>query len=128
MRVFLTKPFARFARRERITDLQLRATVERAEQGLIDADLGAGLIKQRLARSGQGRSGGYRVLIAWRKSVRAVFLFGFAKNARGNIDQDELSTAREIAQIWLDADRKALARALADGIILEIGDGDQEED
>ncbi|MBI5129926.1 MAG: type II toxin-antitoxin system RelE/ParE family toxin [Rhodopseudomonas palustris] len=127
MRIFLTKPFARFVRRERIADRQLRESVERAERGLIDADLGAGVIKQRLARQGQGRSGGYRVLIAWRKTARAVFLFGFAKSARGNIDEDELATAREIAQIWLDADRRALARALADGIILEIANGDEEE-
>lgn len=127
MRIFLTKPFARFARRERIADRQLRESVDRAERGLIDADLGAGVIKQRLARQGQGRSGGYRVLIAWRRTARAVFLFGFAKSARGNIDEDELATAREIAQIWLDADRRALARALADGIILEIANGDEEE-
>jgi hypothetical protein len=126
LRIFVTRPFARFARRERITDRQIRDTVERAEAGLIDADLGAGLIKQRMPRPGQGRSGGYRVLIAWRRTARAVFLFGFAKSARGNIDPDELSTAREIARIWLGADRKALDKAIADGIILEIGNGEEE--
>ncbi|WP_349626968.1 type II toxin-antitoxin system RelE/ParE family toxin [Rhodopseudomonas palustris] len=55
-----------------------------------------------------------------------MFLFGFAKSARGNIDDDELATAQEIAQIWLDADPSALDKALADGIIVEIGDGDEE--
>jgi len=39
----------------------------------------AGFIKQRVARSGQGRSGGYRMLVAYREGDRAVFLYAFAK-------------------------------------------------
>ncbi len=127
MRVFKTKAFARFARRERISDPRLLDAVQRADRGLVDADLGCGVIKQRVARPGEGRSGGHRVLVAWRPTARAVFLFGFAKSARGNIDDDELATAQEIAQIWLDADASALTKALADGIIVEIGHGDEED-
>ncbi len=72
--VFKTKWLARFARRERITDGSLREAIDRAERGIIDADLGGGLIKQRVAWEGQGRSGGYRILVAWRQRGRAVFL------------------------------------------------------
>ena len=127
MRIFKTKLFARFARRERISDAHLREAVERAERGLIDADLGGGVIKQRMARAGQGRSSGFRVLLAYRPDTRSVFLFGFAKNERGNVDDDELVTAQEIARVWLDADGKALERALAGGIILEVDDGKEEK-
>ena len=117
MRVFKTKWFARFARRERIADVSLRDAVRRAVDGLIDADLGGGVIKQRVARTGQGRSGGYRVLMAYRPEVRAVFIYGFAKSARENIGADELETARDIAKAWLEADANRLARAIADGLI-----------
>ena len=96
MRVFKTRGFARFARSERISDASLSEAVRRAEPGLVDADLGGGVIKQRVARPGQGRSGGYRVLIAYRAKARAVFLFGFAKSAQANIEDDELATLREI--------------------------------
>ena len=65
-------------------DRSLRDAVERAERGLVDADLGGGIIKQRVARTGQGRSGGYRLLIAYRSGDRAVFLYGFGKNERDN--------------------------------------------
>ena len=82
MRLFQSRPFARFARREKITDETLREAITRARRGLIDADLGGGIIKQRVARTGQGRSGGYRVLIAIRPTDRAVFMLGFAKNDR----------------------------------------------
>src|ERR1700730_18720196 len=100
LRIFKTKSFARFARRERITDRSLCEAVRRAERGLVDADLGGGVLQQRVARPGQGRSGGYRVLIAYRPKTRSVFLFGFAKSARGDVDEDELATAREIVKGW----------------------------
>lgn len=86
MRIFKTKWLRRYARRERIADHRLREAIERAESGLVDADLGGGVIKQRVARDGQGRSGGYRMLIAYRAGDRAVFLYGFAKRERENID------------------------------------------
>jgi hypothetical protein len=128
VRIFKTKLFSRFARRERISDASLREAVERAERGLVDADLAGGVIKQRVARPGQGRSGGFRVLLAYRAKTRSVFLFGFAKNVRGNVEDDELATAQEIARVWLEADSKALAKALADGIIQEVDNGKEEND
>lgn len=66
MRIFKTRWTARFTRREQISDRSLREAVERAERGIIDADLGRGLIKQRVARQGQGRSGGYRMIVIYR--------------------------------------------------------------
>ena len=120
MRIFKTKWFARYARREQIRDRSLCEAVLRAEQGLVDADLGGNVIKQRVARAGQGRSGGYRMLVAFRSKARAVFLYGFAKNERDNIDNDELTTLREIAAAWLTADTDQIERAIAEGILQEI--------
>ena len=120
MRIFKTKWFVRYARREQIKDRSLREAVLRAEQGLVDADLGGNVIKQRVARAGQGRSGGYRMLVAFRSKARAVFLYGFAKNERDNIDNDELATLREIAAAWLAADTDQIERAIAEGVLQEI--------
>lgn len=105
MRVFTTKAFARFQRRERIADRALCRAVGSAEHGIIDADLGHGLIKLRIARPGKGKSGGYRVLLAYRVGSLAVFLYGFAKSDRDNIDDDELELFRERAgQLLSDLD------------------------
>jgi hypothetical protein len=125
MRVFLTKWMARYARREGISDESLREAIARAEMGLIDADLGGGLIKQRIARAGKGRSGGYRTIIAYRRSGRAVFLFGFAKSARENLGSEELKTAREIAAIWAPADEQKIARGLEEGELEEVCYGEE---
>ena len=127
MRIFKTKTFARFASRERISDANLGEAVRRAERGLLDAQLGGGVIKQRVARPGQGRSGGYRVLIAYRPLTLSVFLYGFAKSERENVDDDELATSRDIAKGWFQADANTLARAIADGLIQEVMYDDQEK-
>jgi hypothetical protein len=127
VRVFKTKAFTRFARRARISNAALCEAVRRAEGGLIDADLGGGVIKQRVARPGQGRSGGFRVLIAYRARARSVFLFGFAKSERDNVGNDELATLQDIAGAWFAADAKALGRALTDGLLEEV-DYDNEEE
>ena len=122
--VFKTKWLARFARRERITDGSLREAIDRAERGLVDADLGGGLIKQRVAREGQGRSGGYRMLVAYRARGRAVFLYGFAKNEQENIGPDELKSLREIAAAWLDADAERIAGAVEAKELQEVEHGE----
>jgi hypothetical protein len=128
VRIFKTKWFARYARRERIGDDRLREAIERAERGLVDADLGGHVIKQRVARSGQGRSGGYRMLIAHRRGDRAVFLYGFAKNERANVARDELATLQDIAAGWLKANDRTLERSLADGLLYEVDHGRKAEE
>lgn len=127
MRIFKTKWLARFALREGIDDQSLREAIERAEQGLIDADLGGGLIKQRVARPGRGRSGGYRMIVGYRVKDRAVFLLGFAKNERENIEDNELLTLRSQAERWLVADAARLQKELELGNLQEINHDEENE-
>jgi hypothetical protein len=120
MRAFLTKWMVRFARREGISDEALWEAITRAEMGLVDADLGGGLIKQRIARPGKGRSGGYRTIIAYRRAGRAVFLLGFAKSERDNIGQDELTELQTVGLNWLNASPEAIAEALDRMVLQEV--------
>ena len=123
MQVYLTKWMVRFARREQIAHRSLIEAIERAERGLIDADLGGGLIKQRVARPGKGRSGGYRTLIAYRRGKRAVFVFGFAKSHQENIAQDDLQSVRQVANHLLALDGLEMQNACEEGEIEEVIDG-----
>ena len=119
-RVFKTKPFARFADREAIDDDDLCAAVARADQGRIDADLGGAVIKQRVARLGQGRSGGFRTIILFRHGARAFFVYGFAKSDRDNIRRDELRAFRRLADELLGLGDAQLAAAIANGSLKEV--------
>ncbi len=120
MRIFRNKPFTRFARRARITDAELCAAVANIERGLIDADLGGGVIKQRIARQGGGKSGGFRALILLRVGERAFFVHGFAKSDRDNIRDDELVALKRLAGEMLNYDDAALAKAIAAGVLTEV--------
>ena len=120
MRSFKTKAFARRARQEGISDKQLHEAVERAARGLIDAELGGGLIKQRVARPGQGRSGGFRTIIAWRAKDRSIFVYAFAKNMRDNISDAELADLKDLAVLYLGYSSKEIDRAVAAGELFEV--------
>ena len=120
MRSLKTKAFARRARQEGISDEQLLGAVERAARGLIDAELGGGLIKQRIARRGQGRSGGYRTIIAWRAKNRSIFVYAFAKSMRDNISDAELADLKDLAALYLGYSSKEIDRAVAAGELFEV--------
>jgi hypothetical protein len=120
VRVFKSKPFARFARKARIEDAVLCDVIAGVEKGRIDADLGGGVIKQRIARPGGGKSGGFRALILIRLGTRAFFIDGFAKNDRDNIRDDELEALRKLAGELLNYDDAALARILATEFFTEV--------
>ena len=124
MRVYETRIFSRFARKESIKEKQLLDAVQRASDGLIDADLGGGLIKQRVARPGQGRSGGYRTILVFRMESLAIFLTGFAKNERENISANDLEDLKIIAQQWLKYPERIGADVTA-GILSEVSNGEE---
>ena len=116
----MTKAFARFARRERIGDHALCEAVERIAKGPVDADLGGGVFKQRIARSGQGKSGGVRAILVLRRSERAFFVHGFAKSDRENLRQTELRAVRALAVEMLRLNEADLDAMLANESISEV--------
>ena len=108
-----------------IGDAALCEAVLRARRGLVDAGLGGGVIKQRIAREGGGRSGGFRTIVLFRRGELAFFVYGFAKSGRENLRRDELETFRLLADEYLALDRTGLAAAEAVGAIIEVQCDDQ---
>lgn len=100
--------------------------VERAENGLIDADLGGGVIKQRVARLGSGKSRGYRSIILFRKGDRAFFVYGFAKSGLDNLREDEAETFKEMAKRVLSLSDEQLGELMANGQFEEVMRDEQE--
>jgi hypothetical protein len=128
MRVFKGKSFVRFAKKEGITDAKLVEAIKKAEKGSIDADYGGGVIKQRIARPGQGKSGGYRSIILFRKGELAFFAYGFAKNERDNIDNDEERSFKKLAKVVLAFSDEALKTATDSGTWTEVQYEDEKDD
>lgn len=88
--------------------------------GLFDAELGGGLFKKRIARPGQGKSGGFRTLVATQRGKRWIFLYGFPKNERNNINKDEEEALEKLAAHLLSLSPQALSTAQQAGELIEV--------
>lgn len=124
--VYKSKPFTRFAKKARITDADLWKAAQLANEGGIDADLGGGVIKQRIARAGEGKSGGSRSIILFRKNDRAVYVYGFEKKDLANIRPNELEAFRELAQVILGYTPAEIAKRVEDGALFNVEKPEEE--
>jgi hypothetical protein len=124
--VFKTKSFARFARKEDLGDKALAGAIAAIERGLVDADMG-GLIKQRIARVGEGKRGGFRTLIAYHAGQRAVFLFGFAKSDQANISPEDERDLKDYGAMLLALKDKDIESMTKNGELKEIDYGKKDQ-
>lgn len=119
-RVMKTRHFCRWMRKTELSDAVLCQAVAEMEAGLVDADLGGGVVKKRVALPGRGKSGSVRTLLATNKADRWFFVFGFEKNERENITGHELEGLQKLASSLLHLSPEALESRLADGSLTEI--------
>lgn len=120
MRIFKNAWFRRFTKRQKISDKTLKQAIIRANNGLIDADLGGHVIKQRIPRAGQGKSGGFRTIIIFKKEDKAFFVYGFAKNAQANISKQELRAFKQAAKQLLALSDKQIEQLLSNEALTEV--------
>ena len=120
MAIYETRWFSRWARKQGLTAVALCAAVREMTAGLVDADLGGGLLKKRVARPGHGKSGGFRTLVATNRGDRWVFVFGFAKSVRDNIGANEEEALKKLAIHLLSLSAQGIERAKAAGELMEV--------
>ena len=120
MAIYKSRWFDRWARKQGLTTPSLCTAVREMAAGLFDADLDGGLLKKRIGRPGQGKSGGFRTLVASNKGNRWIFLFGFPKNERANIDKDEQEALKNLATHLLSLTAQAVGTALREGELIEV--------
>lgn len=120
LRIFKNVWFNRFARQEKLTDEVLIEAITRANKGLIDADLGGSVIKQRIAKAGRGKSGGYRTIIIFRRGERAFFVYGFAKNNQDNLEKYEEDIYKKSAKELLALTDIQLEQLLKNKALTEV--------
>ncbi len=119
-RVFKTRHFARWMRKTELTDAALCGAVQEKARGLIDVDLGGGVVKKRIGAAGRGKSGSARTLVATKKGSNWFFVYGFEKNDKANISDDELEALQSLAKDLLARTGQQLDAAATDGALQEI--------
>ena len=128
MTVYATKEFARFARKVGLADAKLLRAARDVAAGRYDADLGGGVFKQRVARDGSGKSGGFRTIIVFRAGGHSFFAHGFAKSDKANVSAKELKALKQLADVLLGFSKEKLQTAKASGELIEVvSDGDDKE-
>lgn len=126
IRIHKNRWWAKFASLEGISDVTLIAAIDQSNRGLIDADRGGGLIKQRVAREGGGKSGGYRTLVFFRHEERAIFAFGFAKSDRANLSAAELKVYKLAAKVVLALTQAQIDIEVREERLFEVNDDAQD--
>jgi hypothetical protein len=120
MSVYKTKEFSKFARKADLASAELLDAARSVASGQWDADLGGGVFKQRIAREGAGKSGGFRTIILFKVGGHSFFVHGFAKNEKANITPKELKALKGLAAAFLGLDAEALEKACDAGEIAEV--------
>jgi hypothetical protein len=128
VRIYKTKVFSRWAAEQGLNDLSLWKAVSEMMSGLIDADLGSGLLKKRVARTGQGKSGSFRTLVATNKGDLWIFVFGFSKNERSNINQKEAKALKKLAEKLLSLNEQDLLKAQLNNELIQVNCNEEIKD
>lgn len=120
MRILKTKWFTRYARKEKITDNQLKNAIIDLQNGLIDCDYQDGVMKQRIARSGQGKSGGYRSIILYQSNSDYFFVFCYAKNEKSDLTDKELKAFKDLSKEYLRLSDTEIQELIASNEFIEV--------
>lgn len=129
MRVFKSKHVSKWAKKKHISDTTLWDAAREIAEGKIDADLGKGLVKKRLAMEGQGKRGSYRLIVAYKRPnpERIFFIDYFAKNEKSNLADSELVALQMTARDYLAASDELLNKVIGINLIIEIKNGESNE-
>lgn len=128
MTVLMTKTFARFARKAKLEDVNLAKAAAEVAAGEFDADLGGHVYKQRVARSGGGKSGGFRTIILFKVGRHSFFAHGFAKNEKANVTAKELKALKKLAEVLLALSEADIDKGIAAGEFVKVEDGDEAQE
>ncbi|HOE18447.1 MAG TPA: type II toxin-antitoxin system RelE/ParE family toxin [Syntrophorhabdaceae bacterium] len=118
--IFKTRHFARWARKAGLVDSLLKAAVLEIQCGLLEADLGGGIVKKRIALPGRGKRGSTRTLLVTNRDDRWFFVYGFEKNERANISEKELGSLRKLAKDLLGLTSVQIAAAIEKSFLMEV--------
>lgn len=120
MRVFKTKWFEKWSKKEKLNNKLLKNAIDEIDKGLVDADLGKAVFKKRIATTGQGKSSGYRTIITYKVEDKAFFIYGFSKNKKSNISKNELKALQILAENLLGHDALKLKELILKHELFEI--------
>lgn len=120
MRIFKNKPFHRWAKEVRISDNQLKEAINDIDSGLYEANLGGNVFKKRVGIDGRGKNSGARTIIAFKAGKNSFFIYGYAKNSRSNISEQEEVALKKLAKLYFRFSDENIEQTLKSGELIEV--------
>lgn len=120
MDCFKTVEFHRWLEKNAISDSVLVTAIEEMNQGSYEANLGGNVYKKRISLGSKGKSGGARTILAFKVDNKAFFIYGFTKNKRDNIDEQELKALKRAAKLYLGLTHQELVLAVSQGKLIKV--------
>jgi len=120
MKILTTKWFNKWSKKSNLESHDLLEAIKNLEDGLSTSDLGNHLFKIRVKRKHSGKSSGFRTVVAYKEDDKAIFLYGFGKNERGNIDNSELQYFKKLGNDILALNNDQLKQFLEQKILFDI--------
>src|SRR5574344_618196 len=117
MNAFESRWFKRWSKKNGLKKADLLDALERTINGSGVVNLGGNIYKIRVAKNGQGRSGGFRTILIFKKGKRSLFIYGFEKNDQDNIDKGTLTDYKKYATTFLDYTDTDINRLVDNGTI-----------
>ncbi len=120
MERYKLKDFAKWAKKEGISDDELAAVVSEMSRGLLGDRLGAHIYKKRIKVDGRGKSGGARAIVLYKDKDVTLFLYGYLKNDQADISQNEEKQLRLFASEFMRISSAERARLKTQGKLIAI--------
>lgn len=122
MKIIKTKLFAKWANKNSVNDRSLLSAAKEIAEDNYEANYGGGVIKKRVANKGRGKSGSVRTIVAFKSGKDCFFVYGFEKNAKSNISQNEEKAIKIIAASLFTYSNEDIRRLMKDGALIEVSD------
>ena len=120
MKKLCTKWFKKWARKLNLSDENLLQAIENLKNGLSVADLGSNIYKVRVQRPGKGKSSGFRTIVVYKVEENAIFLYGFGKNEKANIDKQELNYFKKLGSDLLALNVEQISNFIEKQILFDL--------
>ncbi len=114
------KDFAKWAKKESISDDELAAVASEMSRGLLGDRLGAHIYKKRIRVEGRGKRGGARAIVLYKDQDVTLFLYGYLKNDQADLSQNEEKQLRLFASEFMRLSSAERTRLKAQGKLIPI--------
>lgn len=114
MKLFLTKEIKKWFDSEKgICENDLKTAAQEIANGIFEANLGGNIYKKRISNNlSKGKSGGSRLIIAYKNGNNLFFMYAFNKNEASNINDKEKIALKARAKIYFGMTKKEIEKAI----------------